>query len=214
LLIGSLSVPVITNLLQWDGSRQRMNASFDRFRLVNTYGAFGSVGEKRYEAIISVSSDGDEWVELELPCKPGNVTRRPCFCAPYHYRLDWNIWFLGFKPHRSMLQNRESWVYNLLAKILDGEQSTDERPWLQLLDTTSTQYLIKSYQSIETRPRFAKVDMCEYRMTGSLWNIIFAIVTGESVEWWERKFEESLIPPVQLSSSNRLEYARTLEAAS
>ncbi|EOD31500.1 hypothetical protein EMIHUDRAFT_231911 [Emiliania huxleyi CCMP1516] len=77
------------------GGRQAMNASFGAFKLVNTYGAFGSVGEARYEPIV------------EFPCKPGAVTRRPCFCAPYHYRLDWNIWFLGFKPHQSMLQRRE-----------------------------------------------------------------------------------------------------------
>ncbi len=30
-----------------------MNSSFGAFRLVNTYGAFGSVGEARYEPIIS-----------------------------------------------------------------------------------------------------------------------------------------------------------------
>lgn len=29
-----------------------MNASFDRYRLVNTYGAFGSVGKERTEIAI------------------------------------------------------------------------------------------------------------------------------------------------------------------
>ena len=77
-----------------------MNSSFGSFRIVNTYGAFGSVGEARYEPIISVSHDGRVWHELDFPCKPGTLTRRPCFCAPYHYRLDWNIWFIGFKPQR------------------------------------------------------------------------------------------------------------------
>ena len=24
-------------------------------------------------------------------------------------RLDWNIWFLGFKPHAAMLEQRERW---------------------------------------------------------------------------------------------------------
>lgn len=85
-LIGMLSVPVVTNLLQMGGKHQMMNASFNSFRLVNTYGAFGSVGEARYEPIISVSSDGQIWSEIELPCKPGSVNRRPCFSAPYHYR--------------------------------------------------------------------------------------------------------------------------------
>ena len=212
LVIGSLSVPVVTNLLQWGNSRQQMNASFDRFRLVNTYGAFGSVGETRYEPIISISHNGVEWKELELPCKPGKITRRPCFCAPYHYRLDWNIWFLGFKPHRSYLQNRESWLYSLLAKILNNDLGIDERPWLQLLDSDSSAFLIESYKSNETRPKFAKVEMYEYRMAGSLWSILASKHRrGEDVVWWKRQFEETLIPPVQLNSDNkRLEYARVL----
>lgn len=209
IMIGNLSVPVVTNLLQWGNSRQQMNASFDRFRLVNTYGAFGSVGETRYEPIISISINGIEWKELELPCKPGTVTRRPCFCAPYHYRLDWNIWFLGFKPHRSYLQNRESWVYNLLAKILNKDLGIDERPWLGLLDSGSSVFLTDSYKSKETSPKFAKVEMYEYRMAGSLWSILSSKHRGDDTVWWKRRFEETLIPPVQLNSDNkRLEYAR------
>jgi len=90
-----LSWPVVTNL--WGHQGQVMNRSFDSFRIVNTYGAFGSVGTERYEAIISVTSESgtsEEWKELEFPCKPGRIDRRPCFCAPYQCRLDWNIWFL------------------------------------------------------------------------------------------------------------------------
>ena len=207
LLIGSLSLPVVSNLLQWSGSRQRMNASFDSFRLVNTYGAFGSVGEKRYEAIISISNDGSQWVELELPCKPGDVTRRPCFCAPYHYRLDWNIWFLGFKPHRRYLQQRETWLYSLLSKILDVKSLAEERPWLDLLDSKSSTFLRDSYNSNLTWPVFAKVDMFEYKMAGSLWTMLFSSRKG--VAWWERKFEENLIPSVKLGGNKQLELATT-----
>ena len=88
-LVGWLSRPVVANLLQLNG-RQAMNASYDPWKLVNTYGAFGSVGERRYEPIVSLSDDGGAtWSELEFPCKPGDVRRRPCFVAPYHYRLDW-----------------------------------------------------------------------------------------------------------------------------
>ena len=81
-IVGYLSWPVVENLLQLGGRRQVMNSSFGSFRLVNTYGAFGSVGEARYEPIVSVSTDGQSWTELDFPCKPGNLTRRPCFCAP------------------------------------------------------------------------------------------------------------------------------------
>lgn len=37
-VLAYLSIPVVQNLLS---SRQAMNTSFDSFRIVNTYGAFG-----------------------------------------------------------------------------------------------------------------------------------------------------------------------------
>ena len=188
-LIGVLSVPVVLNLLQVGGNHQIMNASFGSFKLVNTYGAFGSVGEARYEPIISVSNDGRDWDELQLPCKPGDVKRRPCFCAPYHYRLDWNIWFIGFKPHQSMLQRRESWMFELIQKMLvDG--ASDDRPWLTLLDPGSAELLRNG------PVKYAKVDMYRYSMANPIWTIAGMWLRGEEVEWWTRKFEEILIPPV------------------
>mmetsp|Transcript_501 Transcript_501/g.1004 ORF Transcript_501/g.1004 Transcript_501/m.1004 type:complete len:607 (-) Transcript_501:110-1930(-) len=200
-LIGMLSVPVVTNLLQIGGKHQVMNASFSSFKLVNTYGAFGSVGEARYEPIISVSNDGNTWVELELPCKPGNIKRRPCFCAPYHYRLDWNTWFIGFKPHQSMLQRREQWMFTLIDKILRADKKeSSERPWLALLDPVSVDLL--QHGSM----KYAKVDMYRYEMKDPLWIIVRKWLGGEVVTWWTREYEEPLIRPVQMHNSN-LAYA-------
>ncbi|KAL7539404.1 hypothetical protein ACHAXR_009258 [Thalassiosira sp. AJA248-18] len=200
-IIGMLSVPVITNLLQIGGKHQVMNASFSSFKLVNSYGAFGSVGEARYEPIISVSHDGKQWTELELPCKPGDTKRRPCFCAPYHYRLDWNIWFIGFKPHQSMLQRQERWMFELIHKILDANVAYGlQRPWLALLDSRSVDFLNRSPM------RYAKVEMYRYRMANPLWIIASKWVRGEEVIWWNRTFEESLIRPVQMHDGS-LTYA-------
>jgi len=207
--ISTLSYPVVTNLLQWDeGSTQQMNASFGSFRLVNTYGAFGSVGEARYEPILSVSHDGQSWHEIEFPCKPGRVTRRPCFCAPYHYRLDWNIWFLGFKPHMTYLQRREQWVFALVAKILeDGTTSNGtqlDRPWLGLLDDSTARHLLPT-------PKYAKVDMFHYKMAAPLWILMkqgWQQMTKKSIGaveivWWQRDFEEVLIPAVLFNSETK-----------
>ena len=77
-VIAYLSRPVVTNLLS---QNQVMNTSFDPFKLVNTYGAFGSVGEGRYEPVVALSEDGTTWREVDLPCKPTDVRRRPCFSA-------------------------------------------------------------------------------------------------------------------------------------
>jgi hypothetical protein len=199
-LVGMLSIPVVTNLLQLDGKQQVMNASFSSWKLVNSYGAFGSVGMTRYEPIISVSTDGKMWNELELPCKPGRLDRKPCFCAPYHYRLDWNIWFLGFKPHQAMLQRRERWMYSLLQHILEDDVKS-ERPWLNLLDQSARDVL-------RGRVNYARVDMFEYKMSDSLLNIIKMKFSGVKVYWWQRKYEEALIQPVQLDDvSRKLAYA-------
>ena len=202
-----LSWPVVTNLLQIGGTRQAMNRSFGAFRLVNTYGAFGSVGEARYEAIVQISDGNGTWYELEFPCKPGNLYRRPCFCAPYHYRVDWNIWFLGFKPHQAYLRQREGWLYELLYKLLDGgEQASQERPWLALLDSSTANHLEVNYYRKGRSPLIVKVDMYHYEMAAPLWTIwgrqlsqlCRRLVSGREshrVAWWRRRFKENLIRP-------------------
>jgi hypothetical protein len=201
-MIGNLSWPVVDNLFQWSGQRQQMNASFGRFRLVNTYGAFGSVGKGRYEPIVSITYNGHDWHELEFPCKPGTVTRRPCFCAPYHYRVDWNIWFLGFKPHMNMLQGREAWLLSLVSKLLDA--NAKERPWLDLLDRTSASMLRKNYEKKFQTPLYAKVDMYHYTMAAPLWQILPEYLEGkQNIVWWEREFEEVLIPPVRIDQEGQ-----------
>ena len=219
-LVLTLSRPVIDNLFQrGDHRRQVMNASFDSFRLVNTYGAFGSVGKARYEAIVQISDDGTQWRELEFPCKPGNVFRRPCFCAPYHYRIDWNIWFLGFKPHQNYLRSRETWMFAFLAKLLeadDVDKNDDDdgkrRPWLSLLDPTTANYLTTTYYNEKKAPRYAKVDMYHYQMASPLWNIVWqkvlAFTSGDTeraraIAWWKREFEESLVRPVSSEDFNK-----------
>src|SRR5262249_25164214 len=45
-VVGWLSIPVVENLVS---NQQAMNRSYDAWHLVNTYGAFGSVGSSRYE---------------------------------------------------------------------------------------------------------------------------------------------------------------------
>ena len=53
--------------------------------------------------------------EYEFKCKPGSVTRRPCVISPYHYRLDWLMWFAAFQQY-----HHNPWFINLVAKLLEG----------------------------------------------------------------------------------------------
>ena len=101
-----------------------MNASFDPFDLVNTYGAFGSVGRERYEIVLEGTADDPQspsarWLEYEFPCKPGRTDRRPCWISPYHYRLDWQMWFLAMPG-----AGTDPWFVHLVAKLLDGDAQT------------------------------------------------------------------------------------------
>ncbi|KAK2097217.1 Lipase maturation factor 1 [Saguinus oedipus] len=99
-LLAWLSVPVVLNLLS---SRQVMNTSFNPLRIVNTYGAFGSITKERTEVILqgtaspNASAPDAVWEDYEFKCKPGDPSRRPCLISPYHYRLDWLMWFAAFQ---------------------------------------------------------------------------------------------------------------------
>ena len=126
-LIAKLSIPVVQNLL---AKRQIMNGSFDRYRLVNTYGAFGSVSEVREELIIeSADNVAGPWREYVFKVKPGPLTR-PCpWISPYHYRLDWLMWIAcvcgGIE--------RSPWLLKLLLKLLEQDEGVlsllDGDPW-------------------------------------------------------------------------------------
>src|SRR5581483_11695181 len=100
--VALLSVPPVLNLLS---GGQLMNTSFTRLPLVNTYGAFGTVGRTRDELIFEGTADDPaapdaRWLPYEFKCKPGDPARRPCWMSPYHYRLDWLLWFAAMGTPR------------------------------------------------------------------------------------------------------------------
>jgi hypothetical protein len=117
-LVLVLSYWPIRNLL---GSRQLMNFAFNRFHLVGTYGAFGSVTRERHEIVIEGTtdeeiSDRSEWRPYEFKGKPGDPRRRPPQVAPYHLRLDWMMWFAALSPRYA-----EEWFAPLVGALLVQE---------------------------------------------------------------------------------------------
>jgi hypothetical protein len=118
ILVVALSYYPVRNMAS---PHQAMNRSFDPFHLVNTYGAFGTVGRTRYEVIIEGTTDEElgaatEWREYEFPAKPGDPRRLPPQIAPYHLRLDWLLWFLPLSPIYG-----ETWLMPFLARLLEGD---------------------------------------------------------------------------------------------
>ena len=113
-----LSYWPVRNLL---GRRQMMNYSFNTLHLVNTYGAFGSVTRHRDEVIVEGTGDplpsvASEWREYEFKGKPGDPRRIPPQVAPYHFRLDWLMWFLPLSPIYG-----EAWFVRFLERLLHND---------------------------------------------------------------------------------------------
>jgi hypothetical protein len=174
LVVVILSWFPVRNLLS---PRQAMNASFDPFRLVNTYGAFGSVSRDRDEVIVE-GTDAEAigpdvtWREYEFKGKPGDVRRMPRQFAPYHLRLDWLMWFLPLSSRYG-----ERWFVPFVVRLLEGD-----RPTLALL---------RSNPFPDEPPRFVRARLYRYRFT--TWK-----QRRETGAWWERTLIGDYLPPITL----------------
>lgn len=177
ILLAWLSVPVVINLLS---SKQIMNTSFSPLRIVNTYGAFGSITKERTEVIIqgtaSVNASAPDavWEDYEFKCKPGNPWRRPCLISPYHYRLDWLMWFAAFQTYE-----QNEWILHLAGKLLANDAEA-----LSLL----------ALNPFEGRapPRWIR---------GEHWRYRFSRPGGKHAsegKWWARKRIGPYFPPLRL----------------
>lgn len=172
-LIVALSYRPARNLLSRD---QLMNSSFDPFRLVNTYGAFGSVTKARYEVVIEGSEAAVPavWREYEFKGKPGDPMRRPPQVAPYHLRLDWLMWFAAMSPPM-----RHPWMFTLLERILQNDPQT-----LGLLGRDPfSGHPPATVRALLYRYRFTTPE--EHRRTGA---------------WWVRSPVGEYLPPLALEA--------------
>lgn len=156
---------------------QRMNASFNPYHLVNTYGAFGSVTRKRYEIIIEGTVDDEitpqtEWKAYEFKGKPGDLKRIPPQFAPYHLRLDWQIWFAAMSTARS-----NPWLVRFVMKLLQNDKSTLT--------------LLRDNPFKTSPPNFIRARLFHYQFTGKE-------ERTETGNWWKREFERIYLAPKSL----------------
>ena len=68
----------------------------------------------------SPEESGAVWREYEFKCKPGNLTAPPCLISPYHYRLDWLMWFAAFQSYQ-----QNPWLLHLMGKMLENDPVVD-----------------------------------------------------------------------------------------
>src|SRR6184192_1098864 len=167
-----LSIPTVLNLVS---GRQLMNYSFDPLDLVNTYGAFGTVGRDRDEIIFEGTEDAvitgeTKWKEYEFVAKPGDPNRRPAFVAPYQPRIDWQIWFAAMASPGDY-----PWTFHFVWKLLHNDP-----------DTLS---LLANNPFTDKPPHYIRARLYRYR---------FAPL-NEKV-WWKRELISEWLPA--LSADN------------
>jgi hypothetical protein len=120
-VVAVLSIQPVMNLIS---ANQMMNTSFDRLHLVNTYGAFGSIGKERFDLIFEGSNSADpatatDWKEYTLAAAPCDPHRPPIQIAPYQPHLDWQLWFASMATLREY-----PWTLNLVWKLLHNDPAT------------------------------------------------------------------------------------------
>jgi hypothetical protein len=157
--------------------RQLMNASFNRYHLVNAYGAFGTVTKERFEVIVEGSDvpepdDDDDWKEYGFKGKPGDPKRMPPQFAPYHLRLDWLMWFLA-------LGSRDTrWFEVFIVRLLEGDRRTLK--------------LLRDNPFPEAPPQWVRAHVYLYRYSTPA-------ERKASGAWWVRAEVGAIVAPVSLT---------------
>ena len=177
-----LSINPVMNMLS---TTQIMNTSFDRLHLVNTYGAFGSVGKERHEIVFEGTrddppTDATQWKEYDFWCKPGTPTRRPCIIAPLQPRLDWQIWFAAMSR-----ADRYPWTVHLMWKLMHNDPGA-----LSLLSTNPFP---------DAPPLYIRAAYYKYE---------FAPPGNPDGLWWNRTYLGEWLPPLNESDPRMLQLLR------
>jgi hypothetical protein len=179
-VVTALSYYPVANLFS---KRQAMNTSFGPLAVVNTYGAFGSVGRQRREIVFEGTDEAQlteatRWRPYEFKCKPGDPRRRPCLITPYHYRLDWQIWFAAMSSPA-----RYPWTLHLVWKLLHNDPGALS--------------LLANHPFPGAPPRYVRADLYVYE---------FAPPGNAEGVWWRRRRLGAWIPPLRADDPRLLRF--------
>jgi len=157
-----------------------MNTSFDPLHLVNTYGAFGSITRERYQLVVEGTDaefpgGDDDWQEYEFRGQPVRTDERPPQWAPYHLRLDWQLWFAAMRPRPG---RRQRWLFAFLKALLENDEA--------MLS------LLASNPFPDDPPTYVRVRRYRYRFTTSE-------ERADTGEWWHRELVGTYVEPISLA---------------
>ncbi len=174
-LVAFLSVKPVANLFS---PHQVMNASFDPLELVNTYGAFGSIGRERTNVVFEgtdarAPDESAVWKPYPYRGLPVDVAQRPPQIAPYQLRLDWQMWFAAMASPRDY-----PWTLHLVWKLLENDPGAVG--------------LFAANPFPGRPPRFVRAVAYDYRFAGP----------GETGgPWWTRRRLGLWLPPLSADSA-------------
>ena len=178
-LVAILSIQPAINLLS---SRQIMNTSFDPLDLVNTYGAFGTVGKERYNVVFEgtmdeTPSESTNWKPYVYRGLPVALDKRPSQIAPYQLHLDWQMWFAAMTT-----PNDYPWTLNLVWKLLHNDPNATS--------------LFAENPFFDKPPRYIRAVRYKYS---------FAKPDNPEGLWWNRKQIDIWIPALSATDTRLID---------
>ena len=182
-VIGFLSFRPIANMLS---PNQIMNTSFDPLDLVNTYGAFGTVGKERFNVVFEGTSNDDSsasahWQQYLYKGLPVLLDKRPSQIAPYQLRLDWQMWFASMST-----ADQYPWTYNLAWKLLHNDKNTLR--------------LFANNPFPASPPKYVRAVLYRY---------FFVNNKDQKHQWWARERLGLWLPPLSAKDIVLMDYLRS-----
>jgi hypothetical protein len=182
-IIGLLSIQPAINMLS---PRQIMNTSFDPLDLVNTYGAFGTVGRERLNVVFEGTTDEDStdnanWKPYIYKGLPVLLDKRPLQIAPYQLRLDWQMWFAAMSS-----PDEYPWTVNLVWKLLHNDPRAVR--------------LFASNPFPGNPPRYIRAVLYRYK---------FAKPGNPQGLWWNRERLGTWLPAMSAKDARLIDFVKT-----
>jgi hypothetical protein len=181
-MVGLLSIQPVVNLIS---PVQIMNTSFNPLDLVNTYGAFGTVGRERLNVVFEGTDAGVPdahamWKAYPYRALPVALDRRPPQIAPYQPRLDWQMWFASMST-----PDQYPWTLNLVWKLLHNDPGALG--------------LFGGNPFPEKPPRYIRAVLYRYE---------FAPPGNPGGNWWKREELGLWLPPLSADDPRLLDFLK------
>ena len=162
--------------------------------LVSGYGLFrrmtgvGSNGEvARPEVVFEghIPGTDDEWAEIEMRYKPGNVSKHLPFVAPHQPRVAWQMWFAALGTYQ-----HNPWLVSLAYRLLQDASDATAEALPPAADNTELRHRLLEPGGPFAHPGGVSPDA----IRAELWSYDFEEPWSGRV--WKRKRVRSYLPQV------------------